>query len=329
MLAAMRVLVVGAGAVGQVYGHHLQAGGAEIVFYVRDKYRASTAAGFVLYPLNQRDRTTPVRFEKFAVVARPDEVGRVDVVMLTVSSPQLRGDWLPALVAATGDATYVVLQPGLDDRRTVEAAGVPAERIVSGMISVISYHAPLPGETRFPEPGMAYWFPPRSPSLYSGATERTEAIVAAFRAGKQPAKRTGDAAKASMFSSAVMMSYLVALEAAGWSFREMLRGPKAALAARGAREALAIVGRAHDAEAPLAVRAMTGTRALRAGLWFATRVVPLPLEAYVKDHFTKVGDQTGEMVARYIALGTAAGQSVTALEELVAALRVPARRAKA
>ena len=33
----MKILVVGAGSVGQVYGYHLSLGGAEITFYVKDK----------------------------------------------------------------------------------------------------------------------------------------------------------------------------------------------------------------------------------------------------------------------------------------------------
>jgi 2-dehydropantoate 2-reductase len=316
----MRVLVVGAGAVGQVYGRHLQLGGADVTFFVRDKYRAATAAGFVLYPLNRRDKAAPIRFDDFKVATSPDEVGSVDVVLLTVSSPALRGSWLASLVAATGGATYVVLQPGLDDRKIVEQAGVSADRIVAGLISLISYHAPLPGETRFPEPGMAYWFPPRAPGLFSGSADRVAAIVATLRAGKQPAKRTIDVAKTAMFPSAVLMPYLVALEAAGWSFRELMRSPHAALGARGAREALAIVGRAYVARVPFGIRLVARRSIIRTGLWFARRVMPLPLETYLEVHFTKVGDQTREIMERYVALGTAAGQSVEALTGLLAAL---------
>jgi len=325
----MRVLVVGAGAVGQVYGRHLQLGGADVTFFVRDQYRATTAAGFTLYPLNRRDKAAPIRFEGFQVATSPAEVGSVDVVLLTVSSPALRGGWLANLVAATGGATYVVLQPGLDDRKIVEQAGVSADRIVSGVISLLSYPAPLPGETRFPEPGMAYWFPPASPSLFSGSADRVAAIVATLRAGKQPAKRTVDAAKAAMFPSAAMMPYLVALEAAGWSFRGLVRSPHAALAARGAREALAIVGRAHVARIPFGIRFAARRSIIRTGLWFARRVVPLPLETYLKEHFTKVGAQTREMMEHYIALGAAAGQSVEALTELLAALPAPASSSSA
>ena len=49
-----RVLIVGAGAVGQVYGWYLSRGGAEVSFYVKEKYLEDARAGFALYPLNTR-----------------------------------------------------------------------------------------------------------------------------------------------------------------------------------------------------------------------------------------------------------------------------------
>ena len=218
-----RVLVVGAGAVGQVYARHAQLGGADVTFFVRDKYREQVARGLTMYPLNRRRkrRGEPVRFEGFGVVSRADEVAadRFNQVYLTVSSPALRGPWLGELMAATGDATIVALQPGREDRDTIVAAGVPIERVVLGMIALISYVAPLPGETRFPEPGMAYWFPPMSKAPFSGAPERTAAVVALMRRGKLPAKRHADVPHAVAFPSAIMMAYLVALENAGWSLR--------------------------------------------------------------------------------------------------------------
>ena len=324
----MRVLVVGAGAVGQVYGRHLQLGGADVTFLVRERYREQAKAGFDVYPLNRRDKTLPIRFDGFGVVARPDELGGsgalgsgpFDQVWLTVSSPALRGSWLPELAAATGNATYVVLQPGHDDRAIVVRAGVSREQIVSGMISMISYHAPLPDETRFATPGMAYWFPPGSPSLFSGPAERVDRVVAALRAGKQPAKRHRDASIAAAFGSAVMMPYLVALEANGWSLSSLVRSPLASLASRAAREALAIVGATSTTHVPFGPRIARHTTIVRTGLWLARRVVPLPVESYLEAHFTKVGDQTREIVARYISLGIEAHLTVAALRELLATL---------
>ena len=327
MAEPRRVLVVGAGAVGQVYGRHLQLGGAEVTFFVRDRYRATVERGFDMYTLNGRRPTEPVRFEAFSVVTHPDEVAarRFDQVYLTVSSPALAGAWLRELVAAAGDATIVALQPGKDDEAVLLAAGVPAERLVSGMITLISYSAPLPGETRFPRPGMAYWFPPMAPMPLSGPRERAAAVVDALRAGKLPAKRHPDVPSSVAFPSAILMPYLVALETAGWSFRELGRGRAIELGARAAREALAVVAAGSGRRPSLGARLMARPRMLRLALWFGRRVTPLPLEIYLREHFTKVHDQTIEFMLGYIAKGKHAGLEVTALEQLVA--EVPAVRA--
>ncbi len=319
MAAIPRVLVVGAGAVGQVYARHAQLGGAALTFFVRDKYREAAARGFDVYPLNRgrRRRTEPVRFDGFAVVSSADEVAArtFDQVYLTVSSPALRGPWLAELIAAVGDATIIALQPGHDDRATLLAAGATEDRLVAGMITLISYAAPLPGETRFPRPGMAYWFPPLAPSPFSGPPARVAAVVALLRRGKLPAKRHADVPKAVAFPSAVMMAYLVALEAAGWSFRALARDG-IQRGARGAREALAIVALS-SGKPPLLTRIVARPWVLRTGLWFARRIVPLPLEIYLKEHFTKVGEQTRMFMAGYIARGRQAHLAVTALEQLL------------
>jgi hypothetical protein len=63
---------------------------------------------------------------------------------------------------------------------------------------------------------------------------------------------------------------------------------------------------------------------LRFALWFAQRVVPLPLKVYLREHFIKVHAQTIEFMAGYIAKGKQAGVDVTALEQLLAGVE-PAR----
>lgn len=320
MAEPMRALVIGAGAVGQAFGRHLQLGGAEVTFFVRDKYRAAAERGFDMYVLHGRRRIEPVRFEGFAVVSRPEEVAarRFDQVYLTVSSPALEGPWLPELIAAAGDATIVALQPGNDDRAVLRAAGVPEDRLVSGMITLISYAAPLPGETRFPRPGMAYWFPPLAPNPFSGPRERTAAVIAALRAGKLPARRRRDVPGMVAFPSAVLMPYLVALELAGWSLRELGRGAAGRLGARGAREALAATAAVEGRRPPLGARMLARPRVLRLALAAARRMMPFSLEVYLREHFTKVRAQTLAFVAGYIAKGKRAGARVAALEELLA-----------
>jgi 2-dehydropantoate 2-reductase len=266
-----------------------------------------------------------VRFDCFDVVTRADEVAArtFDQVMFTIASPALRGPWLAELVAAAGDATIVALQPGLDDRARYLAAGAVEERLVQGLISLISYHAPLPGETRFPRPGMAYWFPPMGPSPFSGPAARRDAVISALVRGRLPAKKHEDVPRTAGFPTAVMMPYLVALELGGWTVRGAARAGKLALGGRGAREAVAIVS-ASLGKPPFGLGLLARPTVLRGGVYLARPLIPLPLETYLKEHFTKVGDQTRELLAGYIRKGQAAGLPTVALEQLAAELAAAA-----
>jgi ketopantoate reductase len=325
-----RVLVVGAGAVGQVYARHLQLGGAEVTLFVRAAYRADAARGFTLYPLNARAPTAPVAFAAAGVVTTAAEVAArtFDQVYLTVSSPALAGSWLGELVAAAGDATIVALQPGPGDRATLLAAGIAEDRLVSGLLTLISYAAPLPGETRFPRPGMAYWFPPLGKSPVSGPRERAAAVVAALTAGKLPARLHRAAPGAAAFPTAIMSAYLAALEIAGWSLRALVASGAMTRGGAAAREAMAALAAQLGHGPPLSARLIARPRVLRLGLWSAGALVPLPLEVYLREHFTKVHDQTVEFMAALVAKGQRSGVDVATLASLLGAI-APARAAAA
>jgi 2-dehydropantoate 2-reductase len=321
--APLEVLVVGAGAVGQIYGDHLARGGARVTFYVRERYREATARGFSLVRLTGRRKRVARRFEGFAVVASPEEVAarRFDQVYLAVPSTGLVEPWLGELVAAIGEATLVNLAPGAGDRERVLAAGarsgLTAERLVDGFITIVSYHAPLPGEREVPE-GMTVWYPPATPNLFSGPAQRTAQVVAALRGGGLPAKVARDVPRHSAFLGGAFMAVLLALEASGWSLAR-LRRERLAAAVAGARASLAVTARSFGA-APLVVRLALRAPLLRIATRIAPRVVPFPFEPYLRAHFTKVGAQTRQIIAAQIERGKAAGVAVTALETLLAAV---------
>lgn len=310
----MRVLIVGAGAVGQVFGHHLARGGAEVTFLVKPAYADDCRRGFTLYPLGRRTpRAQP--FTGFGILTAAAEAAatRWDHVYLTVSSTALgTGSWLAELVAATGDATIVFLQPNLDDRALLASIVDPA-RIVDGAIGFIAYHAPLPGEARFAGPGIACWFPP-APSSYSGA--RAADVVAALRRGKLPARRVRDVTASVPFQSAVLYAYLAALEGAGWSFAELGRGERLPLAGRGAAQAMAIAGQRLARPVPWRFRLAARPLVIRLALRLARRIVPLDLETYLRVHFTKLAEQTRAGMQSYVTHGRAAGLPIDAIEQL-------------
>lgn len=310
----MRALVVGAGAVGQVFGAHLARGGARVTFLVKDRYVEECRRGFTLYPLERRDGGAALRLEGCEVVTDAGG-GAWDQVYLTVASNALRGAWLPELARATGEATIVKLQPGLADRAHL-AQHVAPRRIVDGEIHFLSYHAPLPGETRFAEPGMAYWPFPGKAKFSGDDPARVAAVVEALEAGGMPAKAVKDLPGTQAFPAAILAAFIAALEAAGWSFARMRSDGLVTLAARAAREAIAVAGREVDARVPVAMKLAASPAAFRAVLGLGPKVVPVDLETYLKVHFTKVGEQMHGSLALYLERARAMGIAVPALGEL-------------
>ena len=178
----MRVLVVGAGAVGQVYGYYLQKGGADVSFYVRAKYVSEIRDGLTLHPLNSGKT---VRMTGFDTISETAQVAAVkwDYVIITTASTALYTPWLAEFLGATGAATIVTLQPGMNDRAEL-LKFLPSSRLMDGFITLVSYHAPLSGENR--TPGMAYWFPPMTKAGFKGTDAQVLPLLKVFGLGGFP-----------------------------------------------------------------------------------------------------------------------------------------------
>lgn len=315
----MHALLVGAGAVGQVYGRHLQRGGAQVSFLVKPRHEDEARAGFSMADLNAGGRLE--RFEGYGLCSTLDQVRgqRFDQVWLCVSSPALRGDWLGPTLDAAGDASggvdVVSFQPGLRDPQLL-GAHVPPDRLIKGLIAFSSWHAPLPGGPAGPS-HTAYWSPPLSPSLFEGPG--AAGIVATLRRGGLPA-RVGPALAATARGSAFLLPTVAATECAGWSFAALRRGPWAAMAARASDQAMAIacahLGLGRGAMGLLVHPWGVGAFTLAAGL-----AAPFDFERFFQVHFEKVGEQTMTALDGWIAEGQARALPTGELEALRAALR--------
>ncbi|MFK7998772.1 MAG: ketopantoate reductase family protein [Polyangiales bacterium] len=314
---APRILLVGAGAVGQVYGQALQRGGAHVSFLVRAKYKAEVAAGLLLYRISGKRGREAEPFMPDGVYGHFDELKdeRFDQVWLCVSTPAAQSGIadetcdLGRLIRNLHGATLVVLQAGPQVTNLVEAL-VPARQRCDGGIAMISYQAPLvPDEV--PEPGVAYWTP--TPSPFEGADD--EAIVALLRAGGCPAKVAQDTRSMMSFGSATLMPTMVALEGAGWKVSGLRRGPWARLATHASREARNIVAKTRATEAPAAMD-MLGPVGLKGLSFVAPAIMPFDLDVYLRYHFSKVHDQTRLLIDHYVSEGERVGLPTAELREL-------------
>ncbi len=309
-----RVLIVGAGAVGQVYGRHLQRGGASVGYLVRPRYAARVREGFAMANLNRGPAVE--RFEGFEVLEDLDAVraSAWDQLWLCISSPALQGDWLGPTLAAVGSARVVSFTPGLRDGELL-GSYLPAERRLKGLITFSAWEAPLPGAPSGPA-HLAYWSPPLSPNLFEGPGAAE--IAAQLRAGGLSA-RQGPAEAMTARGSSILLPAVAAMECAGWTFAGLRSAPWAGLAGRAAAEALAISS-AHLGVGSGPMGILAGAGLLRLLSHAAPLVAPFDIERFFEVHFRKVGQQTSLALKSWIAEGQGRGLPVQALQELDEAL---------
>lgn len=298
-----KILLVGAGAVGQVYGRHLSLGGADVTFYVREKYKAALQEGMPVYPLNKQKVTQePQKFNDFKLMTTIGEVesSPFDQIWLCVPATALRGDWVEPMLNASGNAVIVSLVPGFEERALL-LNHVPESRLVCGMITLISYQAPLPNEACH-SPGMAYWFPPATPAYFSGPAPVVTAIVNLLKKGGQPAAKHRDVSAMGSSGTAILMPLLLGLEREAWSFKQFTSTQALKDSLRAIQETLQIAAEQSNQGIPVWRHALVPSL-FKTILWLGERVLPLPLETYLKYHFTKVGAQTRLFIDAYINLG--------------------------
>ncbi len=298
----MKVLVVGAGAVGQVFAHHAVQAGADVSFFVREQYVEQTRQGFNLYPLNRSTpRARPVALRDFEVFSEIDQIARRpwDHVYLCIPSTGLRGQWFENFVQAIADAILINLTPGFDDRQYIHDHFIP-DHVVTGMISFISYPGPLPGEA-LPTPGTVYWFPPLSSSPFEGQQAAVESVVRFLQRGKLPAKIDQKLPTKSVYPSALLMCFIATLELEGWSFDSLKNSPRIPRMVAAINEATAALAAYTNKRPPLPFRALTPAT-IKLLLPLATKFTPLDLEAFLHLHFLKVRAQSLLQLTNHIQL---------------------------
>lgn len=310
----MKVLVAGAGAIGMVYAAHLKRSGAHVALFVRPPRAEELVRGTTLYRMRAMRRPVVETFVPDQIVTSVEEVASEgwDQIFLCVPTSALNSPTIEALLGAVGEATVVAIQPGIDVRNQLSAL-VPERQLVSGVVGLIAYQGPLPGETL--DPGVVFLFPPLTRSAFSGHPDRVDSVVAALRRGGCPAEVVPDARLANAFASASMMPLVVALEGAGWSFDELRHGPWLSLASRASREAVALTERLLSTTAP-PFRVLVRPTLLRLALTLLPPLLPFDLEKYMRFHFTKVGDQSRQLVRGYTDAALREGVDVKALSTL-------------
>lgn len=313
-----KILLVGAGAVGQVYGMYLANAGNDVSFLIKEKYADTLAEGVVLYNINRdKKRQKPIRFAQYKTITSWQTASETkwDMIVLCIASSALHeGFDFAGLQSTLGDATLIMLQPGPEDMTLVEQH-IDGGRIVQGMITLISYHTPMPGENTS-VPGTAFWLPPVVPMPFAGPVDRRTEVIRAFIDAGIPAKSVNDMRQQSLHVTAFFMTFLTALEASAWKFKR-LRDDTAMINRMldAAQEASAAITAQHSVNAPFWLKWVSPWM-VKSLLRVAPHALPLDLEMFLQVHFTKVKAQTKLFLNGYLREAKAAGLSAGQLSVL-------------
>lgn len=304
----MRILIVGAGATGQVYGAHLAAGGAEVGVVCRPRQAESLRRGVHLWRVTRRNRWAPLPFRPVEVFTEGSEIEphRWDQIWLAVSSTALRSDSSRAVLDRLRESHVVTTTPALSDRVFLRS-WIPEERLAFGMTSYLAWQTPLPGGAAPPDSQpseIEVWLPPLQQCLFSGRARGLESAVSALERGGCPATISDDLDWTLACGAGVMMPVIAELELAGWSLHTLRESGHRQRAMSAARQVIGALAQARSRSVPWWTVALSPVLASLA-LPIMPRAAPLDLERYLAYHFDKVGDQTRMMLDEYLELAPA------------------------
>jgi ketopantoate reductase len=302
----MRVLMVGAGAVGSVLTRAIEQTKSHDVTYLVRPGRKKSLTRVKL--LDARSGTITVR-EKPSVLEAGDPLPIFDTVIFAV-----RGDQLD-------EAMHILDQlPRREELRVATAS--------AGLDDVVRLRARLPGRPvaqivpmflAYPEHDVIKWWNPplgRTQITWEGdpdARAFAEELAATFQAGGLPSRARNSLGRARDAIFAAGMPLLGTLELAGWDFAAWAQSAELrGLASTGLREGVA-------AMAPPTVGRLAGLApqaVLAAMLRVAPRMLTDDVRAMWRVHGPKIAGQTRHMLDQIIARGSEQSRPTAALVEL-------------
>jgi hypothetical protein len=325
----MKVLMVGCGAVGQVFGLALQKAGAELGCYDRPAAaerlkQALEHGGMPLFQIsNARGRPPrPDRLENYQVLADVVECQRFkpDQIWLALPSTVYYTAWLQEFLGHVPSERVVCFAP--EGRRKEFFPQVAADRLVFGGITFMAWQGDLEGGGGRPE-GVNFWRPPLLGIPLTGTEEACRAVERLLKkAGFRAALGKPDSPMQSCVT-AVMEAFMAGLELAGWSLGSFRKSSWLNRAAGGAREAVL----SQLSRTGMFPRALLGILLSPPGFRLATlllpRLVPFDLEKYLKFHYLKTRDQTLNLLEVFASDGEKRALPVKNIRRLLEGLLNP------
>jgi hypothetical protein len=326
----MKVLIVGCGAVGQVFGLHLQNAGVELGLYDRPAILAGLKRGLehggmpVFQISNSRGREPGARrLVKYQVVM--DEAGcrrfKPDQIWFAVPSPVYHSGWFREFLQKVPSGRVVCFAP--EGRRPEFIPdGVDGDRLVFGGITFMAWQGgPEGGGGR---QGVNFWRSPLGIPLAGEKSACGEVGRLLKKAGFRFSVGKPDS-RLQASVTAVMTAFTAGLELAGWSLRAYRGNPWLRRAACASREMVL----SQLPEPGLFTRLLVGILSSTACFFLAALCLPLlfpfDIEKYMMFHYRKTREQTLALLGVYLRDGSRRSLPVEHIRALLQELQHPAQ----
>lgn len=299
----MHVAVVGAGALGRVYGAHLADAGLRVTFVVRES-RLNETTPFVIVRRNGDRRRRELSPTRSASIP-----GDADVVLLAVRADQL--DESIERLLARGPAVPLVSLTPLLPLSLERVSGWARGRVWVAMPSIAA-SATGDGSDE-------YWAFRASPTLFEEGPAVTAELVSALRRSGLPARLSRDVRTRNPATTAAFFPISVAVSRAGGVAKLLRDSELTELGLSALKETLPLAESLGPIDAPLRLllRAV-GPRSLGAVLRALTRTLPEAAE-FVDSHFgDKLGAQHRVLGAEIVELARERRLALPRLERLLA-----------
>ena len=296
----MKVLIVGCGAVGQVFGYALHKAGVDLAFYARTGSagrlaQALEGGGLPLFQTSYSRRRNPIaqRLENYRVVTdiAESQAFQPDQIWFTTPSTVYYSDWYREFLQQVPSARVVCFAPE-GARPEFTPPGVDADRMVFGGITLIAWQGNLAGGGGRPE-GVNYWLPPLLGIPLMGSEPACRAVGDLLKkGGLRWARQKPEFGPSLAAVTAVMLAFVAGLELAGWSLKAYRASPWLRRAAYGTQQAVLT----QLTRPGCITRELLKLFFSPAGLSLTTFLLPLlfpfDIEKYLKFHYLKTREQT-------------------------------------
>ncbi len=321
----MKVLIVGCGAVGQVYALALQKAGVTLGLLdqpaVAEKLkRAREQGGLPLFKVSQKHRKDPIlyRLKDYQVIADATESQQFapDQIWFTTPSQVYYSGWFHDFLQQVPSKRVLCFTPE-GERPEFLLEGMN-DRVIFGGTTFMAWQGDLGGGGGRPE-GVNFWRSPLAIPLAGNQDACHEASQLLKRAGfRVTVGKPGSHSQASM--TAVMTAFTAGLELSGWSLKAYRKSPWLKVAAGTCQEA--VTGQLPSTGA--FTRALLSRPVLQTCFFLAALFLPLlfpfDLEKYLKFHYTKTREQTIVLLNIFMKDSMGCGVPVSNSQRLLAGL---------